>query len=114
LEAQLIKKGRRKMIIISDGGRIVQDTSSQKYKTQAQNTLNLTTAQAEHNAELKKALEAQKSDATQTQEQQKSEITNLSAQHELLKFQLEEQQQAKLEQTNTERSHRFTSNARFN
>jgi hypothetical protein len=92
---------------VFSGGEQIQDTSSQKYKTQAKNTLNLTTVKEEHKAELRQALEAQKSDAAKTQEQ----LTNLSAEHTGLKSQLKQQQQAQLEQTNTERSHRFTSNA---
>ncbi len=95
------------MRIIGSGGQDIEDTSSPAYTAQAKKL----SETAEQNARLKKELKDQKSNAAENQEQQRSEITNLSAQQELLKLQLEQQQQAKLEQTNIERSHRFTSNA---
>jgi hypothetical protein len=103
LEAQLIKKGRRKMKIMH-GGHIVQDTSSPEYTEQANKLLKTT---EEHAKELK----AERSKAAEQQEQQRSTITDLSAEQQVLKSQLGKQQQALLEQTTTERNHRFASNA---
>jgi hypothetical protein len=89
------------------GGHIVQDTSLPEYTEQANKLLKTTEEHAkELKAERSKAAEQQ-----EQQEQQRSTITDLSAEQQVLKSQLGEQQRAQLEQTNTERNHRFTSNA---
>jgi hypothetical protein len=95
------------MRIIGSGGQDIEDTSSPAYTAQAKKLLRTTEKHAQHQREL----EAQNSGAATNQEEQRLEIINLSAQQELLKSQLEEQQRAQLEQTNTERNHRFASNA---
>jgi hypothetical protein len=89
------------------GGHIVQDTSSPEYTEQANKLLKTT----EQSAQRQRQLEAQNSGAAKNQEEQRLQITNLSAEQQVLQLKLKEQQRAQLEQTNTERNHRFTSNA---
>jgi hypothetical protein len=89
------------------GGHIVQDTSSPEYTEQANKLLKTT----EQSAQRQRQLEAQNSGAAKNQEEQRLQITDLSAEQQVLKSQLGEQQQALLEQTTTERNHRFASNA---
>ena len=85
---------------IIQGGQIVQDTSSSEYTVQAEKLLRTTEVDAKRQRK-----------AAENQEQQRSEIINLSAEQELLKSKLDDQQQALLEQTTGERNHRFASNA---
>jgi hypothetical protein len=95
------------MRIIGSGGQDIEDTSSPAYTAQANKLLKTT----EQSAQRQRQLEAQNSGAAKNQEEQRLQITNLSAEKQVLQLKLKEQQRAQLEQTNTERNHRFTSNA---
>jgi hypothetical protein len=101
-----------------NGGQVITDTSSPEYRKQAENRLNTTEARRQRGLEHEKLLAEQREKAKLEKEEQRSQVSDLSAEQALLKAKIEEQtaklekaKQDQLEQTNTERSHRFTSNA---